>query len=110
MARLAGAVARRMFGMSDREEGGLRGRVLAGWRQRGAIRWALAPVAMLFGLGARVRGLAYQLGAFRTSRVDAPVVSIGNLTVGGTGKTPFALWLVERLIARGMRPAIVSGG
>ena len=110
MARLAGAAARRMFGMSDREEGGLRGRVLAGWRQRGAIRWALAPAAMLFGLGARMRGLAYQLGAFRTSRVDAPVVSIGNLTVGGTGKTPFALWLVERLIARGMRPAIVSRG
>jgi tetraacyldisaccharide 4'-kinase len=96
--------------MMDGQESGLRERVLMGWRHGGGMRMALAPASLLFGLGVRLRGLAYQTGLFRTHAVKVPVVSIGNLTVGGTGKTPFALWLAERLAARGCRPAIVTRG
>ncbi|MDG1400537.1 MAG: tetraacyldisaccharide 4'-kinase [Candidatus Binatia bacterium] len=92
------------------QESGLRERVLVGWRHRGALRVLLAPAALLFGLAVRLRGAAYRFGLFRTHAVDVPIVSIGNLTVGGTGKTPFALWLAERLCARGYRPAIVTRG
>ena len=96
--------------MSERREEGLRAQVVAGWRNRGALRVVLAPAALVFGLVVRMRSLAYRMGIFRTHTVDLPVVSIGNLTVGGTGKTPFALWLAERLAAKGVRPAIVTRG
>jgi tetraacyldisaccharide 4'-kinase len=54
--------------------------------------------------------LTYRIGLRRSRRVDAPVIMVGNLTVGGSGKTPLVIALVEALRARGMRPAIVSRG
>lgn len=96
--------------MNDRQESSLREQVLVGWRQGGILRMALAPASLLFGFGVRIRDLAYRFGIFRRHAAEVPVVSVGNLTVGGTGKTPFALWLADRLASRGFRPAIVTRG
>ncbi len=66
--------------------------------------------SLAFGAGASLRGLAFDLGLLRTIRVDAPVVSVGNVTVGGSGKTPFTILLAKMLIEMGHRPAVVSRG
>lgn len=70
----------------------------------------LAPVEALFGLGVGARNRAYDRRLARVERVDVPVVSVGNLAVGGSGKTPFAHWVADRLSARGERPAVLHGG
>jgi tetraacyldisaccharide 4'-kinase len=84
------------------------------WWRRGfsgrVIHWALRPLALGFAAAVRVRGLAYALRLRRGARIGVPVVSIGNLSVGGTGKTPTALWLGRALVERGYRVALVSRG
>ncbi len=70
----------------------------------------LAPASLLYALILKLRALAYAAGVFPTHRLPVPVVSVGNLTVGGTGKTPTVALLAERLIARGKRVAILSRG
>ncbi len=79
--------------------------------ERGALVQALAwPVGLAFGAVARARGAAFDGGLLHSVRLDVPVVSIGNLSVGGTGKTPAALWLGARLRSLGWTPAIVTRG
>jgi len=84
------------------------------WPRRGVVGQlgyvALRPLSGVFGLGVALRGLGYRTGVLRTRRAPIPVVSIGNLVVGGTGKTPLTLWLARSLVARGVRAAIVSRG
>ena len=75
-----------------------------------ALRAALVPAAVAYGAAAAVRNRLYDAGWLRARRVPARVVSVGNLTVGGTGKTPTVLWLAEHLAARGERTAIVARG
>jgi tetraacyldisaccharide 4'-kinase len=58
----------------------------------------------------RARAAAYARGILETVRVPVPIFCLGNLTVGGSGKTPGVLWLLEELKKRGHRPAIVSRG
>jgi tetraacyldisaccharide 4'-kinase len=60
--------------------------------------------------GAAVRRAAYRRGWFKTRRLSRPVISIGNLTVGGTGKTPLVAYVAELLISRGLKPAILTRG
>ena len=74
------------------------------------VRAALAPAAVAYGAAVAVRNRLYDLGWLRVTRVPALVIAVGNLTVGGTGKTPTALWLAEALVARGRRVAIVARG
>jgi tetraacyldisaccharide 4'-kinase len=88
-------------------------RVMSG-EARGAgpalLRGALA-VAEPFYAGTMIaRNRCYDAGIFRTHRLPRPVVSVGNLTAGGTGKTPLVRWLAEQLIARGRRPAVLLRG
>jgi tetraacyldisaccharide 4'-kinase len=59
---------------------------------------------------ARIRRIAYQRNWLRQQHLPKPVVSVGNLTVGGTGKTPFVIWLAHQLHAKGKRVAILSRG
>ena len=75
-----------------------------------ALRAALVPAALAYGAGTAVRNRLYDAGILAARRVPARVVSVGNLTVGGTGKTPTTLWLAERLRARGARVGIVARG
>ncbi len=72
--------------------------------------WALLPLAGLFAVLAAVRRLAYRRGWLAVTRLPVPVVVIGNVSVGGTGKTPLVLWLVESLRAAGYHPGVVSRG
>lgn len=60
--------------------------------------------------GAEVRGALYALGLRRPVHLEVPVISVGNLAVGGTGKTPFVAWLARRLLAAGHRPGILARG
>jgi tetraacyldisaccharide 4'-kinase len=76
-------------------------------------RALLAPLAvpeLAFRAAVAVRGLAYDRGLLPARRATAPVVSIGNVAVGGAGKTPAAIAVVERLRARGRRVAVLSRG
>ncbi len=68
------------------------------------------PLALLFGAGVRIRNLLYGRGALSAHRAPLPVISVGNLTVGGTGKTPVSGWIVDRLQAKGTRPALITRG
>ena len=74
------------------------------------LRAALVPAALAYGAGTAVRNRLYDAGVFAAQHVPARVISVGNLTVGGTGKTPTTLWLAEQLRARGARVGIVARG
>lgn len=78
-------------------------------RRGGALELLRLPAA-LFGALVRARGALYDRGWIPAERVQAPVVSIGNLSVGGTGKTPAVAWAARELAARGARPGIASRG
>ncbi len=75
------------------------------WRAR-----LLAPLGALWCALARRRVLAYRSGRKESIRLPVPVIAIGNVTVGGTGKTPLTLWLAKQLLDRGLRPAVLSRG
>ena len=68
------------------------------------------PFSPLYSLAMRVRERWYQKGIFRSSSFKVPVISIGNLTLGGTGKTPMVKYLAGLLQERGYQPAIISRG
>jgi tetraacyldisaccharide 4'-kinase len=76
----------------------------------GARPWWLAPLSFLYGAIMGLRGFLYRIGLRHRTRLPVPVVVIGNLTVGGTGKTPLVAWLATHLAACGLRVAIVSRG
>ena len=70
----------------------------------------LLPLSWLYGSSVTARDAVYRTGLRRQKRVDAVVVSIGNITVGGTGKTPFTAWLARQLTEHGAKVGIVSRG
>lgn len=70
----------------------------------------LAPLGWLYGAIIGVRRLAYRLGWLPSQGLPVPVIVVGNITAGGTGKTPVVAWLVAEALALGFRPGIVSRG
>lgn len=74
------------------------------------LRQALWPLALLYGAGMALRNALFATGVRRVHRLDVPVVSIGNLTVGGTGKTPAVAWLCAQAKAAGRRPGVLARG
>ena len=75
------------------------------WMRRGALAWLLWPASLLFGVAVLVRRFFT-----RSLTAGIPVVVVGNLVVGGSGKTPLVLWIAEHLRGHGWHPAIVSRG
>jgi tetraacyldisaccharide 4'-kinase len=80
------------------------------WYRRSWVSVLLLPAAIAFGAAVALRRAAYRLGVLRSTRVGVPVVVVGNVIVGGTGKTPLVLWLAAELARRGWCPGIVSRG
>jgi len=80
------------------------------WTRRGAIAWLLWPVGLLFLVAVCVRRLLYILRILKSSHPGIPVIVVGNLTVGGSGKTPLVIWIAEFLKSKGWSPGIVSRG
>lgn len=74
------------------------------------IRILLWPLSAAWGIFTCLRAWSYAHGWLRRRRLNGIVISVGNLTVGGTGKTPMVLWIAERLLAQGKRVAILSRG
>ena len=71
---------------------------------------ALTPLSVLYGLGVGVRNGLYRRGIRKTSDVGPPVISVGNLTTGGTGKTPLVELLASRMAAEGLRVCVLTRG
>ncbi len=80
------------------------------WRRRGPLAWLLLPVSLLFCLLTGLRRQLYRLGVLRTERLPVPVIVVGNIFVGGTGKTPLTIWLAQQLRAAGFHPGVISRG
>ena len=80
------------------------------WQSRSWAAWMLTPLAGLYGLLLLIRRALYALGLLQQTRLPVPVIVVGNIFVGGTGKTPFVIWLVEQLRARGWHPGVISRG
>ncbi len=80
------------------------------WYRERTPPLALRVLARGFGLVVQLRRTGYRHGLFKSHRLARPVIVIGNLTVGGTGKTPLVIWLCARLRALGLQPAVVLRG
>jgi len=80
------------------------------WMRRGVLVWILFPFSLLFRLLVALRRWLFRLGFLQSTRVRMPVIVVGNIFVGGTGKTPLVIWLVEALRHAGYVPGIVSRG
>ena len=80
------------------------------WYERVAPPWWLMPMSLAYGAVSGSRRYLYAKHLRRSTRIARPVVVVGNLTVGGTGKTPLVCWLVARLGELGFTPGIVTRG
>ncbi len=80
------------------------------WYGNRRVAWWAWPLASLYGAAVGLRRTGYRWGWLSTVHLSAPVIVVGNLTVGGTGKTPLTIAVVTELIKRGYRPGVVSRG
>ena len=80
------------------------------WYERAAPPWWMMPLALIYGAVAASRRHLYRCGIRRPTRVSLPVVVVGNVSAGGTGKTPLVCWLTAQLCDLGFKPGIVTRG
>lgn len=80
------------------------------WRRRGPLACLLFPVSLIFEVLVALRRALYRSGMLRRERVPVPVVIVGNISVGGTGKTPLVIHLAGAMRVRGRHPGIISRG
>ncbi|WOH38785.1 tetraacyldisaccharide 4'-kinase [Thalassotalea fonticola] len=81
-----------------------------GWYQNHPIKWLLLPFNILFYLLSTLRRILFNLGILKQPHLDIPVVIVGNIGVGGNGKTPVVVYLVEQLKQRGLKVGVISRG
>lgn len=80
------------------------------WYGKHPVSAALVPFSMAYRLVIEARRSAYRHGVLASHRAGVPVIVVGNLTVGGTGKTPLVIWLAGYLKALGYRPGVIGRG
>ena len=80
------------------------------WARTGVLTVLLSPLALLFSAMSGLRRLSYRRGWLKAISVGVPVIIVGNITAGGSGKTPLVIWLVNWLRVQGYRPGVVSRG
>lgn len=80
------------------------------WYKQAYWSYLLAPLSLLFALISGLRRALFKLGLSKQNEFSVPVIVVGNISVGGTGKTPFTVYLVELLKQQGFKPGIVSRG
>ena len=80
------------------------------WYRRGAIAWLLWPASVLFLILVLIRKTLYRIRVLKSAHPGIPVIVVGNLTVGGSGKTPLVIWIAEFLRGKGRSPAIIARG
>jgi len=80
------------------------------WHRRGPLARLLWPLSLLFRSLSAARRVLYRGGWLASVRLPVPVIVVGNIYVGGTGKTPLVIWLVQALRAAGYRPGVISRG
>lgn len=80
------------------------------WARRGLYACLLLPLSLLFQMLTSLRRSLYRSGLLKSQRVSVSVIIVGNIFVGGTGKTPLTIWLVQALRAAGFRPGVISRG
>jgi len=80
------------------------------WYRRGALGWLLWPASVAFALVVGARRLLYRLRLLSSAHPGIPVIVVGNITAGGSGKTPLVLWIAQFLLDKGWKPGIVSRG
>lgn len=80
------------------------------WYNKSGLTTFLQPLSWLFCLLVQIRRLLYRIKIIRTTKLDVPVVVVGNITVGGTGKTPLVIELANLLKKQGYHPGIISRG
>ncbi len=80
------------------------------WFRRGAVAWLLWPASLAFACIVLFRRLFYRIHLFKSYDAGIPVIVVGNLTAGGSGKTPLVLWIAEFLREHKWKPGIVSRG
>lgn len=80
------------------------------WYEGSAAYWLLLPLSGIYWLLIGCRAALYRIGVIKAVQVSAPVIIVGNITAGGSGKTPVTLWLANELKKRGFAPGIVSRG
>jgi tetraacyldisaccharide 4'-kinase len=80
------------------------------WEYQGPLSWMLFPLSMIYGLVVAIRKNLFQFGVLPSSKLPVPVIFVGNIRVGGTGKTPTVIALANALYWRGFTPGVISRG
>jgi tetraacyldisaccharide 4'-kinase len=80
------------------------------WYRRGLLAWLLWPASLVFSIAVVMRKLLYKARIFKSAHPGVPVIVVGNITVGGSGKTPLVIWIAEELKKNGWSPGIISRG
>lgn len=80
------------------------------WYRKNILAYFLLPLSLLYWMVISIRRILYKTHFFKTHRIPCPVIVVGNITVGGTGKTPVVIALVNECKKRGLRPGVISRG
>src|SRR5512139_1125632 len=80
------------------------------WYLHSWMTWLLLPISWVFCLLVSTRRALYRAGLLQSHKLPVPVIVVGNITVGGTGKTPLVMALIELLRKQGWKPGVISRG